>query len=78
MRITLPLLVAGAVCGQEFRATDWLRMQLRGDFQNALDYAYFGRLVTRPNNVADARFGQLDPAQDNQPRIVVLVLKVLW
>ncbi len=63
---------------KEFRATERVRVQLRGDFQNALDYAYFGRLVTRPNNVADARFGQLDPAQGNQPRVVVLVLKVLW
>jgi hypothetical protein len=63
---------------KEFRAGERMRVQLRGDFQNALDYAYFGRLISRPNNVQDARFGQLDPAQDNQPRIVVLVLKLLW
>ncbi|MCX6590418.1 MAG: TonB-dependent receptor [Acidobacteria bacterium] len=63
---------------KEFRIREAARVQLRADFQNALDYAYFGRLVARPNNVQDPRFGQLDPAQDNQPRVVVLVLKVLF
>lgn len=63
---------------KDFPIRERLKLQLRADFQNAFDYAYFGRLVSRPNNVQDSRFGQLDPAQDNQPRIAVLVLKILF
>jgi hypothetical protein len=63
---------------KEFPIKERLRVQVRADFQNAFDYAYFGRLISRPNNVQDPRFGQLDPAQDNQPRVVVLVMKILF
>ncbi|MBK5293230.1 MAG: hypothetical protein JJE04_16345, partial [Acidobacteriia bacterium] len=63
---------------KEFNIKERARIQIRADFQNAFDYAYFGRLVARPNNVQDARFGQLDPAQDNQPRVVVLVMKLMF
>jgi hypothetical protein len=63
---------------KEFRVKERTRIQLRGDFQNAFDYAHFGRLASRPNNVQDTRFGQLDPEQGNQPRIAVLVLKILF
>lgn len=63
---------------KEFRVKERARVQLRGDFQNAFDYASFGRLISRPNNVQDTRFGQLDPAQSNQPRVIVIVLKVLF
>jgi hypothetical protein len=63
---------------KEFRIRERVRTQIRADFQNAFDYAHFGRLVTRPNNVQDTRFGQLDPAQGNQPRIVVLVAKIIF
>ncbi|MCS7026392.1 MAG: TonB-dependent receptor [Bryobacteraceae bacterium] len=63
---------------KEFRWKERARIQLRSDFQNAFDYAHFGRLISRPNNVQDTRFGQLDPAQSNQPRVVVMVLKVLF
>jgi hypothetical protein len=51
-------------------------LQLRADFQNVFDQPYFGRLVA--TSVQDSRFGQLNPEQDNQPRVVVLVLKVLF
>lgn len=63
---------------KEFRIRERVRTQIRADFQNAFDYAHFGRLITRPNNVQDTRFGQLDPAQGNQPRIVVLVAKIIF
>jgi hypothetical protein len=63
---------------KEFRFAERVRFQLRADFQNAFDYAHFGRLASRPNNVQDTRFGQLDPAQRNQPRVVVLVAKILF
>jgi hypothetical protein len=61
---------------KEFAIRERARIQFRADFQNAFDYPYFGRLVATA--VQDTRFGQLNPAQDNQPRVVVLVLKVLF
>lgn len=61
---------------KEFPIKERVRVQLRADFQNAFDKPYFGRLVA--TNVQDSRFGQLNPAQDNQPRVVVLVLKVIF
>jgi hypothetical protein len=74
-----PFLQSWEISGyKEFAIRERARLQVRADFQNAFDYAYFGRLVTRPNNVQDSRFGQLDPAQDNQPRVVVLVMKLLF
>lgn len=74
-----PILTSWELSGyKDFRIRERLKVQFRADFQNAFDYAYFGRLIARPNNVQDPRFGQLDPAQDNQPRVVVLVLKVLF
>ncbi len=61
---------------KEFQFFERVKWQIRADFQNALDYTYFGRLVS--TNVADPRFGQLNPAQDNNPRVVVLVMKLLF
>lgn len=61
---------------KEFPVKERLRVQLRADFQNAFDYAYFGRVLT--SNVTDSRFGQLNPEQDNSPRVIALVLKVLF
>jgi hypothetical protein len=61
---------------KEFRIKEKVRWQIRADFQNAFDYAYFGQQLS--NNVTDPRFGQLNPAQNNQTRQVVLVMKVLF
>ena len=63
---------------KNFTLKERLKLQVRADFQNAFDTPYFGRLLGGANNVQDARFGQLDPAQGNQPRVVVLVMKVLF
>ena len=63
---------------KEFNIAEKARVQLRGDFQNAFDFASFGRLAVRPNNVANTRFGLLDPEQGNSPRMVVIVLKVIF
>jgi hypothetical protein len=63
---------------KEFRIRERLRVQLRADVQNAFNQAYFGRTLARPNNVQDSRFGLLDPAQDNQPKNVVAILKVIF
>ncbi|MBK7926368.1 MAG: TonB-dependent receptor [Bryobacterales bacterium] len=61
---------------KEFPVKERLKVQFRADFQNAFDYAYFGRIVSA--NVTDSRFGQLNPEQDNSPRVIALVLKVLF
>ncbi|MBL8213930.1 MAG: hypothetical protein JNK87_24640, partial [Bryobacterales bacterium] len=72
-----PILDSWELSGsKEFPIKERLRVQLRADFQNAFDQPYFGRLVA--TNVQDTRFGQLNPEQDNQPRVVVLVLKVIF
>jgi hypothetical protein len=41
-----------------------------------LNYAHFAQQAS--NNVTDPRFGQLNPAQNNQTRQVVLVMKILF
>lgn len=61
---------------KEFRFYEKVRWQIRADFQNAFNYAYFGRQIS--NNVTDPRFGQLNSAQNNQTRQVVLVMKILF
>ena len=61
---------------KEFRLWEKGRLQIRADCQNALDYAYFGQLVA--NSVTDTRFGQLNPAMNNQPRIWVGVMKLYF
>ncbi len=61
---------------KEFRFFERVRWQIRADFQNAFDYAYFAQQAS--TNVTDPRFGQLNPAQNNQTRQVVLVMKILF
>ncbi|MCC6538781.1 MAG: TonB-dependent receptor [Bryobacterales bacterium] len=61
---------------KEFKFFERVRWQIRADFQNAFDYAYFGAQAS--NNVTDPRFGQLNPAQNNATRQAVLVMKVLF
>ncbi|MBM3757276.1 MAG: hypothetical protein FJW38_25240 [Acidobacteria bacterium] len=74
-----PVLTSTELSGyKEFPIKERLKAQLRADFQNLLDQPYFGRLIGGANSVTDPRFGQLDPAQGNQPRVVVIVLKVLF
>jgi hypothetical protein len=61
---------------KEFRFFERVRWQIRADFQNAFDFAYFAQQAS--NNVTDPRFGQLNPAQNNATRTAVLVMKVLF
>ena len=63
---------------KEFRITERVKFQLRGDLHNGFQNAYFGRLIVRPNSVTDTRFGQLDPAQQNQVRLLVLIGKIVF
>lgn len=61
---------------KEIRIKERVRWQIRADFQNAFDFAYFGQ--QQSNVVTDPRFGQLNPAQNNNTRQIVLVMKVLF
>lgn len=64
---------------KNFTLKERLKLQLRADFQNAFDQPYFYRVVSGDGtNVTASRFGQLDPAQRNVPRVIVLVMKVLF
>lgn len=63
---------------KNFTLKERMKLQLRADFQNAFDQPYFYRIIPNANNVQDSRFGQLDPAQRNSPRVVALVMKLLF
>ena len=53
-----------------------VRWQIRGDFQNAMNYPLFGK--QQSNNVTDSRFGQLQANITNEPRLFVAVMKVIF
>ncbi len=61
---------------KEFPIAERLRWQIRLDAHNAFDYTHFGRLIS--TSVTDPRFGQLNPAQRNQPRDFVAVMKLIF
>jgi hypothetical protein len=61
---------------KQFQLYERLRLQVRADFQNAFNTPYFGRIAT--TSVQDSRFGQLNPEEQGQQRIVVLVMKLLF
>ena len=61
---------------KDFVIKERVRWQIRGDFQNAFNFPFFGALQT--NNVTDSRFGQLRADITNQQRQVALVMKVLF
>jgi hypothetical protein len=63
---------------KNFTLRERLKLQLRADAQNFFDQPYLYRIISGGANVQDSRFGQLDPAQRNQPRVVVLVMKLLF
>ena len=53
-----------------------VKLQLRGDAQNALNYPWFSRLQS--NNVTDGRFGQLNPSARTEAREIVVSVKILF
>ena len=61
---------------KDFVIKERVRWQIRGDFQNAFNFPFFGALQS--NNVTDSRFGQLRADITNQQRHVALVMKVLF
>jgi hypothetical protein len=58
---------------KNFKPTEGTKAQVRCEMFNALNRPRFGNLHTSPY---DNKFGQMDPVQLNQPRIVQLAMKV--
>ncbi len=53
-----------------------LTMQIKADFQNALNHPWFGSMST--NSVTSSAFGRLNADMNNEPRRVVLTAKILF
>jgi hypothetical protein len=53
-----------------------LKAQVRADFTNSFNSTYFTELVGNPPNVTNANFGQINPQQNNSPRIIYLEVRL--
>jgi hypothetical protein len=53
-----------------------LKAQVRADFTNSFNSPYFTELVGNPPNVTNANFGQINPEQNNSPRIIYLEVRL--
>jgi hypothetical protein len=60
---------------KSFKANEHTRAQVRCEMFNALNSPRFGNLHTSPS---DNKFGQMDPVQLNQARIVQLSIKLYF
>lgn len=66
---------------KEFAIGERLRWQVRADFHNAFNFPFFGKFQAVRNNQLDVtspQFGQLLADISNEPRMVVLVMKVTF
>ncbi|MBL8230031.1 MAG: TonB-dependent receptor [Bryobacterales bacterium] len=53
-----------------------VKAQVRADFINTFNSPYFTQNVGNPPNVTNANFGQINPQQNNQPRVVYLEFRM--
>jgi len=60
---------------KNFKPTERNKLQVRCEMFNALNRPRFGNLHTSPS---DNKFGQMDPVQLNQPRIIQLAMKLYF
>ncbi|MGJ5819826.1 TonB-dependent receptor domain-containing protein [Paludibaculum fermentans] len=67
-----------ASVAKNFRITESMRLQFRGEMVNATNSPWFSRLASNGTNVTNANFGKLDITQRNLPRFVKLVLNLSW
>lgn len=63
---------------KNFRITEMMKLQFRGEMVNATNTPWFSRLASNGTNVTNANFGKLDITQRNLPRFVKLVLTLSW
>ncbi|MCS7023259.1 MAG: carboxypeptidase regulatory-like domain-containing protein [Bryobacteraceae bacterium] len=56
--------------------TERVTAQVRADVINTFNSPYFTQLVGNPPNVTSANFGQINPQQNNQPRVIYLEFRM--
>jgi hypothetical protein len=56
--------------------TERVKAQVRADFINTFNSPYFTQMVGNPPNVTNANFGQINPQQNNSPRVVYLEFRM--
>jgi len=61
---------------KEFVIRERIKTQVRADFINAANRPYFTQLNGGAPNVTSANFGQLNPAQNNSPRVIYLEFRL--
>ncbi len=61
---------------KDFPITERMKFQLRADAQNAFNYPWFSRIQSV--DVANSRFGQLNPSARTEAREIVLAAKILF
>jgi outer membrane receptor protein involved in Fe transport len=63
---------------KDFVILERIKTQIRADFINAFNRPYFTQLNGGAPNVTSANFGQLNPAQNNQPRVIFLEFRLTF
>ncbi len=63
---------------KEFVIRERIKTQVRADFINAANRPYFTQLNGGAPNVTSANFGQLNPAQNNSPRVIYLEFRLTF
>jgi len=58
--------------------TERVKTQVRADITNAFNHPYFSALVATPPNVTAGTFGQINPSQQNEQRIIYLEFKLTF
>jgi len=53
-----------------------MRLQIRADCQNCFNHPFFNRVLSV--DVTNSRFGQLTPEEQNDVKMIVLVMKLIW
>jgi hypothetical protein len=61
---------------KDFPIHERVKFQIRADAQNAFNYPWFSRLQS--NDVANTRFGMLNPSARTEPREIILAAKLLF
>ncbi|MBL8294937.1 MAG: TonB-dependent receptor [Bryobacterales bacterium] len=63
---------------KDFVIRERVKTQVRADFINSFNRPYFTQLNGGAPNVTSANFGQLNPAQNNAPRVIFLEFRLTF